>query len=198
MQASSFYTTGFSKLRESLIARYNEPHRFYHNIFHINDMLNLAAGIMHYSPNSSVTNLSIWYHDAIYDPTKTDNEEKSAELAIEELKDKITSEELDEVVAGILLTKHQFSSTLLAKHMSIIIDADLYILSHDWCYTAYAKAIRKEYAHVTDAQYIEGRKTFLTKMLKRNQYYNFFQDRAPKARQNMNMELEYLNKDILL
>lgn len=198
MNATSFYETEFDKLRESLIARYNEPHRFYHNIFHINDMLNLASGIIYYSPNNGVTNLSIWYHDAIYDPTKTDNEEKSAELAISELKNQISDEELDEVVAGILLTKHQFSSTLLAKHMSIIIDTDLYILSHNWCYTAYAKAIRKEYSHLTDAQYIEGRKSFLTKMLKRNQYYNFFQDRTAKARQNMNMELNYLEKDILL
>jgi predicted metal-dependent HD superfamily phosphohydrolase len=82
--------------------------------------------------------------------------------------------------------------------MSIIIDADLYILSHDWCYTAYARAIRKEYAHLNDFEYIAGRKQFLEKMLRKNSYYGIFNIRNAKAKKNMQTELDYLNKNILM
>lgn len=197
MSPLSFYESDqFVKLRTELIARYNEPHRFYHNIFHINDMLNITMGCR--SSNVGIVNLIIWYHDAIYDPTRKDNEEKSAELAIEQLKNHLTTEDVDYVASGILLTKHQFSSNLLTTDMSIVIDADLYILSHDWCYTAYARAIRKEYSHCSDSQYIAGRKQFLEKMLLKKSYYGLFTQRNDKAKKNMQMELDYLNKDILL
>jgi predicted metal-dependent HD superfamily phosphohydrolase len=197
MSPLSFYESEqFVKLRNELIARYNEPHRFYHNIFHINDMLNIAMGCR--PSNIGMTNLIIWYHDAIYDPQRKDNEEKSAEFAIDQLKDHLSSDDVDTVASGILLTKHQFSSNLLTPDMSIIIDADLYILSHDWCYTAYARAIRKEYAHLNDFEYIAGRKQFLEKMLRKNSYYGIFYIRNAKAKKNMQTELDYLNKNILM
>lgn len=197
MSSLSFYESNqFVKLRTELIARYNEPHRFYHNIFHINDMLNITMGCR--PSNVGIVNLIIWYHDAIYDPTRKDNEEKSAELAIEQLKNHLSVEDVDYVVSGILLTKHQFSSNLLTPDMSIVIDADLYILSHDWCYTAYARAIRKEYSHFSDEQYIAGRKQFLEKMMLKKYYYGIFTQRNDKAKKNMQMELDYLNKNILL
>jgi predicted metal-dependent HD superfamily phosphohydrolase len=186
----------FVKLRTELIARYNETHRYYHNIFHINDMLNIAMGCR--PSNIGIANLIIWYHDAIYDPQRKDNEEKSAELAIDQLKDHLSSEDVDTVASGILLTKHQFSSNMLTPDMSIIIDSDLYILSHDWCYTAYARAIRKEYAYLNDAEYIAGRKQFLEKMLRKNSYYGILHTRNTKAKKNMQMELDYLNKDVLI
>lgn len=197
MTPSIFYESGrFVELRTELIARYNEPQRHYHNIFHINDMLNISMGCTQNNPG--IVKLIIWYHDAIYDPARKDNEEKSAELAIEQLKDHLGVEDIDYIASGILLTKHQFSSTLLTPDMSLVIDADLYILSHDWCYTAYARAIRKEYSHCSDAEYIAGRKQFLENMLNKKSYYGLFTKRNEKARINMQMELDYLKKDILL
>lgn len=197
MSPLSFYESDqFVKLRTELIARYNEPHRFYHNIFHINDMLNITMGCR--PSNVGIVNLIIWYHDSIYDPTHKDNEEKSAELAIEQLKNHLDPKDVDYVANGILLTKHQFSSQLLTTDMSIVIDADLYILSHDWCYTAYSRAIRKEYSHLNDVEYIAGRKQFLEKMLLKKSYYSIFTQRNDKAKKNMQMELDYLKQGILL
>ena len=197
MSPAYFYESDeFVQLRTELIARYNEPHRHYHNIFHINDMLNISMGCTQNNPG--IVKFIIWYHDAIYDPTRKDNEEKSAELAIEQLKDHLSSDDVDYIASGVLLTKHQFSSSLLTNDMSLVIDADLYILSHDWCYTAYARAIRKEYSHLNDVEYIAGRKQFLQKMLCKNSYYGIFIKRNEKARINMQMELDYLNKNILL
>lgn len=197
MSPFAFYESEhFVSLRNELISRYNEPHRFYHNIFHINDMLNIAMGCR--PSNTGIVNLIIWYHDAIYDPTRKDNEEKSAELAIEQLKDHLSSDDVDYISSGILLTKHQFSSNLLTTDMSIVVDSDLYILSHDWCYTAYARAIRKEYGHLNNNEYIAGRKQFLEKMMQKTYYYGVLHSRNTKAKKNIQMELDFLNKNILL
>ena len=76
-----------------------EPHRYYHNLQHIHDML--------LNDNLIINGLTIWYHDAIYDPKRNDNEERSAELAESELKDYIDNDDLKTIMHGILLTKHQ-------------------------------------------------------------------------------------------
>lgn len=191
-----FYETQFVKLRTELITRYNESHRYYHNTFHINDMLNITMGLR--VRNRGIVNLIIWYHDAIYDPTRKDNEEKSAELAVEQLKDQLSVEDVDNISMGILLTKHQFSSHLLEHDMSAVIDADLHILSHEWCYTGYARAIRKEYSHVSDVDYIAGRTQFLQTMLNKKSIYGILDQLNAKAKSNMQLELDYLNKNLFI
>lgn len=61
----------------SLLTNYSEPHRFYHNLDHISSMCEEAnrRGVL-----TDELLLSIFFHDIIYDPKATDNEEKSAEL----------------------------------------------------------------------------------------------------------------------
>ena len=197
MSPHHFYESDyFISYRDELIERYNEKHRYYHNMWHINDMLNLST-ICH-PANVGAINLMIWYHDAIYDPTRTDNEERSAELATEHLKDKLDPNDVEYITTGILLTKHTFSSRFLSFDLAILIDCDLYILSHDWYYKMYARNIRKEYSYLTDGQYIKGRIDFLEKMLKKSNWYSQFKDRNIKAEKNMKMELEKLKKDEML
>ena len=197
MSPYAFYESElFVPLRTELIERYDAPTRHYHNIWHINDMLHIANGCR--PTNTGIVGLIIWYHDAIYDATRNDNEEKSAELAVERLKPYLESTDVDYIANGIFLTKHQFSSHMLTRDMSIVIDSDLYILSHDWCYTAYARAVRKEYIYLTDAAYIAGRKQFLEKMMKKDSFYGILTTRNVKAKKNMQLELDSLNKNILL
>lgn len=191
-----FYENHFELYRNSLIERYSEPHRHYHNIFHINDMLNLSAACHPISPGA--LNLMIWYHDAIYDPTRSDNEEKSAELAVDNLKDRLETEDVDYIANGILFTKHTFSSRYLSSDLAILIDCDLHILSHDFCYKMYARNIRKEYSHLSDEAYITGRIDFLEKMLNRNPWYSVFRNRNSRAQKNINMELQKLKTGELL
>lgn len=61
-----------------VISRYDEPHRFYHNLEHIIRMLKGASdlGML----NNDTLFLAIVFHDIIYNPIRKDNEEKSAEL----------------------------------------------------------------------------------------------------------------------
>ena len=59
-----------------LVARYGEPHRRYHTLEHIDEMLAVADRL---EATDEVTG-AVWFHDAIYDPSRADNEARSAVL----------------------------------------------------------------------------------------------------------------------
>ncbi len=92
---------------EKLMAAWNEPHRFYHNESHLQNLLTLvdarsrSLGVS--VLETYVLTLLAFYHDAVYDPRRNDNEEKSAQMF---LADKMCDDTIaDRVVAGILATK---------------------------------------------------------------------------------------------
>ena len=73
-------------VRQPLLrTRYAEPHRSYHNLAHVEAVLaavdQLAAAEQLDDDDWSVVRLGAWFHDAVYDPRATDNEELSAQLA---------------------------------------------------------------------------------------------------------------------
>ncbi len=61
-----------------LTRRYEEPHRRYHALPHIADMLHRGRDLQ----LDDVQVAAIWFHDAIYDPRALDNEAQSAALAV--------------------------------------------------------------------------------------------------------------------
>lgn len=154
-------------VREELIARYSEPHRRYHTMTHIEDCLaQVAASTDMDDDQRALMDAAIWFHDAIYDATRNDNEAESAKLAAERLS--ATGAEpafVDEVVRLILLTAGhsvQAGDALGARLVSI----DLSVLgAAPDRYDAYAAAIREEYAHVPEPLYRAGRAAILGRFL---------------------------------
>src|SRR5262245_40831373 len=68
--------------REQLIAAYTAPGRHYHNLAHIEDCLAALARVEDLSPRErDILTEAIWWHDVVYDATRGDNEELSAQLA---------------------------------------------------------------------------------------------------------------------
>jgi predicted metal-dependent HD superfamily phosphohydrolase len=65
-----------------LLPRYSEPHRHYHNVQHIEECLREFEFGQHLAADPAAVELAILFHDAIYDPRRSDNEEQSAQLAI--------------------------------------------------------------------------------------------------------------------
>jgi predicted metal-dependent HD superfamily phosphohydrolase len=156
--------TGIDMTRDDLIAAYAAPNRHYHNLVHIQDCLDKLSRVDALSAIEHKTlEAAIWWHDVIYDSTRSDNEELSTRLAEQHM----DAEMRQEVGRLIRLTKtHRVEAgdTLGA----ILISIDLSILAAEPSrYDAYAAATRKEFAHVPDAAYRAGRSDVLKRFAAR-------------------------------
>ena len=184
-------------VRDELIARYGEPHRRYHTLSHIEDCLaQVAASTDMDDDQRGLMDAAIWFHDAIYDATRTDNEAQSAGLANKRLSaDGAPQAFIDEVVRLILLTAGhsvQADDAIGARLVSI----DLSILGAEPDrYDGYAAAIREEYAHVPEPLYRAGRAAILRRFLESGP---IFADPVwagryeARARENIRREIEAL------
>ena len=179
---------------EDLRRRYNEAHRAYHNQAHLEALFSRLESYA--VPERPAVELAVWFHDAVYDPTRTDNEERSAELARTQLRGLGLEEALGSRVRDLILaTKtHQAADPATAW----LLDADLAILGAEpEAYTAYAEAIRLEYAWMPEELYCRGRARVLTSFLERPQIYRTepFRERfEAQARQNLAEELAACRK----
>jgi predicted metal-dependent HD superfamily phosphohydrolase len=178
---------------DALIAAYSAPGRHYHNLAHIEDCLDALSSVDGLSAaDRDLLVQAIWWHDAVYDATKSDNEERSAELAEQTLSPNIR----EEVGRLIRLTKsHQLAPG--DRLGAILISIDLSILGAEpERYDAYAASIRKEFSHVPDAAYRSGRSEVLRRFMARPVIFpdpGFATRYDQRARANMAREIASLN-----
>jgi predicted metal-dependent HD superfamily phosphohydrolase len=178
-------------LLDDLLRRYGEAHRSYHTLFH----LEWLFGVLEPHPvaEQAALELAVWFHDAVYDTTRDDNEEQSARLAQRAL------EPLDphlarRVSAMVLATKTHRADDPITQ---LLLDADLSILgSESAVYWRYSQAIRREYAWVPAEAYRAGRMKVLHSFLARPRIYvtQAFGGLEEAARANLHSELERLER----
>ncbi len=139
--------------------------------------------------------LALWFHDAIYDPHRSDNEEQSAQLCRSALQHAGASSELTEEVANLVLaTKHNIEpSSRLAQWL---VDIDLAILAATSVrFDEYESQVRQEYEWVTDADFRIGRSRILRMFLDRQSLFatDYFRSRCEAdARRNLHRSLAML------
>lgn len=166
-----------------LETRYSEPHRHYHTLRHIEEMLDLL-------PHADETVLmAVWFHDAIYGGQQ--NEERSAELARQALTElRFPS---IEVVEQLILATKTHEPSQVDPRFHPFLDADLAILgSAPARYDEYAAQIRREYAHIPEPMFRNGRAAVLRTFLARPAIYasKEFRERfEEQARANIQREL---------
>jgi predicted metal-dependent HD superfamily phosphohydrolase len=152
------------KLREDLLARWAEAHRKHHTVTHLHETLD-AIGLLAEAGvefDREAVELAAWFHDAIYEIGRDDNEDRSAELARELL---ASSPIRDEVARLVLVTKtHKVLDADV--NGAVLSDADLSVLGSDaFRYRAYATAVREEYADVPDEVFKPARAQVLSSLL---------------------------------
>lgn len=182
------------RLFDDLKARYGESHRHYHNLEHIREVLRVVDHFAGQACDRDAITLAVWYHDAIYDPRANDNEERSADLAIEQLTEAGVARDLIETVARMVRsTAHSGEPASDDNDSHILLDADLSILASDrGRYERYAADIRREYDWVDDASYRDGRARVLRGFLERPRIYRTQPMREKceaAARENLTAEL---------
>lgn len=163
----NFHEKTFLKI---INAYYSRP---FHNLNHIDEMLihlDLDFDIL-YSEEITILRLSIWFHDYIYEATKKENKRMSA-LSCKQFMEKIGIDEKysNRAYNLIIATKHdkEFLSDKLQK---IICDLDLRKMGTD-NYFKNDELIRKEYNHLTNKEWKEGRIKFLKIMLTKPYIFN--------------------------
>lgn len=171
-----------------LLARYAEPHRAYHTLDHVRDCLAHVAAARHLLARPAEAELAVWFHDAIYDPRRGDNEERSARLAEGVLSAAgIEGETARRIGDLIRLTAHARDD--LDGDAAVVCDADLAILGAEPArFDAYDAAIRREYDWVPEDVYRRERGRVLAGFLVRPRLYHtaHFRERfEARARENL-------------
>lgn len=149
------------------INRYNEPHRFYHNMSHIEAIVNSAV-------NKNILSnelfLAIIFHDIIYNPKANDNEEKSVELYYKYFKN-------EEIAEAIMETKTHNPKTTLGKQLC---ELDLEVINSDFeTFIDFENKIFKEYQWVDYSVYKEKRIEVLEKLGVKKEWIDYVRFRKP-------------------
>lgn len=190
-------TTLIDKCWQQLHKSYNSKSRYYHNWQHIEALLQEVEAAKHLLLDYHTVVFAVFYHDAVYNVLKKNNEMKSAELAILHLSKMgvplILQQQCSEL---ILATQHHVLSS--NNDCNYFTDADLSILGRpSTVYQRYAAAIRKEYIFYPDILYNKGRQKVLHHFLQMARIFktDFFAERYEvQARENMKQELARLQK----
>jgi predicted metal-dependent HD superfamily phosphohydrolase len=190
--------TGSEAVGTAVLGRYAEPHRRYHDVEHLDEVLAVVDELSGLAADPVAVELAAWYHDAVYDPRAAagDSERRSAELAGVELTALgLPRDVVAEVERLVLLTAGHAVDASDANG-AVFADADLAILGADpERYARYAAAVRAEYQHVPDDDWVAGRTAVLIGFSSRPRLYatDPAHDRFDAAaRRNLAWELERL------
>ncbi|GAA1797600.1 hypothetical protein [Nostocoides veronense] len=181
-----------------LLSRWSDPRRGYHEVRHLDEVRAVIATLADsHDPRAwAHAELAAWYHDAIYDPARPDNEAASADLARDELsRIGIPEEEVAAICALILETvDHELPPAGTAS--AWLHDSDLWILSAPAeRFDDYCRAVRAEYAEVPDEIYARERSHILRTFADRPRIYaepRAYAEWEPAARANLARELRRL------
>jgi len=151
---------------DNLLARWSEPQRHYHTVDHLTAVLNHIDVLEEHAADPDLVRLAAWFHDAVYQPDRSENEERSAHLAERALAEAgLTPAATAEVARRV---RHTDTHSPEADDLNgqVLCDADLAILAAPpEPYAAYTAAVREEYAFVPDDAFRAGRAAVLRQLL---------------------------------
>ena len=179
----------------NITSRYSEPHRAYHILNHIDQMLKEFNDGMHLAKDPEAVEFAIWFHDFIYETKSQTNESDSAGCAARILTILCCpSGFTNKVKQLILATKHDVAPT--DNDAMLLVDLDFSILGQpESVFDEYEKQIRKEYEWVPAEVFAAKREKILRSFLNRPSIYNLphFREKYEKqARENLQRSLNHL------
>jgi predicted metal-dependent HD superfamily phosphohydrolase len=158
-------------LTDAVLAAWSGADRHYHGLAHLRDCLTRLDECDAPAQARDVIEAALWFHDAVYDPRRSDNEARSADWARQGLgRLGVDPAVTGEVARLILLTAHRRPPDDDAGR--IVADIDLAILGRPPAeFAAYDAAIRAEYAWVAEPEYRTRRAAVLAGFLAREPLY---------------------------
>ncbi len=175
-------------LFDELVGCYRQPHRHYHTLQHLAECIERLQEAPALAEHPDEVEIALWFHDAVYEPGRKDNERQSASWAQRALQAAaVPAEACARVVALVMATQH--SAQPQTPDEALLVDVDLAILG---CapgrFREYEQQVREEYRWVPDALFRSRRQTLLQGFLARPNLYStrHFRDRyEAQARENL-------------
>jgi predicted metal-dependent HD superfamily phosphohydrolase len=173
---------------DALLAAYTEKHRHYHTAQHVDHCLHQLDTAPSLTQQPAEVELALWFHDAIYDPHSSKNEERSADWACELLgRHRVSADRTQRVRDHILATRHEAVAS--DPDSRLVVDIDLSILGVDEvAYAQFEVDVRQEYKWVPGILFRRKRAEILESFLARPQIYTteLFRERY-EARARINL-----------
>ena len=175
--------------------KYSSRKRYYHTLSHLEVLLDQLGGCKQFIAEWDALLFSVFYHDIVYNVLKSNNEERSADLAVKRLSaTEFPADRINTCKEQILATKsHLFSKN---EDTNFFTDADLSVLGQSpGVYEQYCGQIRKEYSIFPDLVYKPGRKKVLIHFLNMEKIFKtsfFYGKYELRARENLESELTSL------
>ena len=143
---------------------------------HIEHCLDELDRWRHLAADPDAVETALWFHDAVYETDRRDNEERSAGLADEALAEAgIDEARRARIVDLVMATRHDAPAADPFRRPAddrLIADIDLAILGADPAgFDRYESAIRREYAAVPAELFRAGRAAVLHRFLNRRAIY---------------------------
>ena len=157
---------------DAVIRRWAEPHRKYHTLKHLRECLALFERDRALAERPGEVAIALWFHDAVYDTSRHDNEVASADWAARVLREAGAADEVGaRVHALVMVTRH--SEVSATPDERLLVDIDLAILGAAPArFDEYERQIRAEYGFVPEARFRAKRSEILRGFLERPTLYS--------------------------
>ena len=178
---------------ERLIAAYSEPHRKYHTLQHLDECFAKLGELRTEASHPEEVEFALWFHDAIYDTKRQDNEAKSAEWARAVARaQSLPPDVAERIVRLIMVTRHDAEPQ--EPDEKVLVDVDLSILgAPPERFAEYEAQVREEYAWVPGIVFRAKRREILQRFLARPAIFNmpkFVEAYEVQARANLGRSLQ--------
>jgi len=186
---------GAPELHRQLVKCWSEKHRHYHTLQHLRECFERFEELRGDAKSPPQIAVALWFHDGFYDPTQCNNEARSADWARNAaLESGIGGPIADKLHAMVMATKHHGMPE--DADTRLLVDIDLAIFGADVARFDESNAqVRREYAHVPEAEWLVGRGRVLRQFLERDRLYGtqrFHDMYEERARQNIRRALDRL------
>lgn len=186
-------TTISGGLMNQLVAAYSERQRHYHTLQHLRECLAHFDAAASLARRPAEVELALWFHDAVYDPLRADNEERSAQWAADSVLAAGCPGEVAGRVRGLVLVTRGHEAPAGDADAALLLDIDLAILGAAPArFDAYEKQVRAEYGHIEDTVFRPRRARILAGFLARPRIYAtgpFHDALEQRARANLQRSL---------
>jgi predicted metal-dependent HD superfamily phosphohydrolase len=182
-------------LHQRLVGCWSEKHRHYHTLQHLRECFEHFGESRAEMRRPAEIAVALWFHDAFYEPTRDDNEKRSADwardAAVEAGVPQATAERLLQLVMATVDHMPQPD-----PDAQLLVDIDMSIFGADTArFDESDVQVRREFAHVPEPEWRVGRKRKLQGFLDRprlygtDRFHSMFEERA---RENLRRAMQRL------